>query len=324
MERDSDSPTSDAPSTSRRRWGALWLALLGVAIVELVGHFVVQARVVPDDDWARAAGLVRRAHRPGDLIVAAPGWADPLVRQALGDLIEPAEAGRSDLAGYERLWALSIRGHRPEEAPDAPAELDRAVGAVRVLRWRLPSEPVLYDFTEHVREARVTLGTGDGARRCTWRRTGRPRGGGLGAGPIQPAERHVCDPRRSWLWVGTTIQDDLDLSPRYCIWQHPAGREPIRATFPGVPLGERLVLYGDVYYEHERHEEHGPVHVTVSVNGEPVGRMTHRDGDGWKRMEASTEVPGAGARGEVTVEVTAPNPHLRTFCWAATTRGSDE
>jgi hypothetical protein len=61
--------------------------------------------------------------------------------------------------------------------------------------------------------------------------------------------------------------------------------------------------------------------------------MIHRDGDGWKRMEVETR-PRADVRaqpdrrGEVVVEVTAPAPHLRTFCWAATTRagrrGGDE
>jgi hypothetical protein len=301
------------------RRGAWWLVFLGLAAAELIGHWVVRARVVPDEDWARAAAVVRAEHRPGDLIVAAPEWADPLVRRELGDRISLEDAGRSDLAQHERLWVLSIRGHRPEVAPDAPPTLNRQVGRVRVLRWDLEPSPVLYDFTEHVEEARVTIRAGGEDRPCPWRRTGRPRGGGLGAGPITPGERHVCDPRRGWLWVGTTILDDLDLRPRYCIWQHPAGPEPIRATFPDVPLGERLVLYGDLYYEHERHREHGPVHVAVRVNGEVVGRMVHRDGDGWKRMVAATG--GRGARGEVTVEVTAPNPHLRTFCWAATTRG---
>lgn len=308
-----------------RRRGALWLVPLALAVVEAAGHFVVQARVVPEEDWAQAAEVVRAEWQPGDLVVAAPAWTDPLVRRELGDLLTLEDAGRSDLAQYARLWTLSARGHRPEEAPPQAPELDRQVGRIRVLRWDLEPEPVRYDFAEHVAEARVTIGRADEQRVCPWRRSGRPQGGGLGAGPIVPPERHVCDPRRSWLWVGATIQDDLDLQPRYCIWQHPAGGdEEIRATFRDVPLGERLVLYGDVYYEHERHEEHGPVHVAVYVGDEAIGRMVHRDGDGWKRMEASTDVPGAGARGDVTIEVTAPNPNLRTFCWAATTRGGSE
>lgn len=119
------------------------------------------------------------------------------------------------------------------------------------------------------------------------------------------------------------MQDDLNLRPRWCIFQHPSGSEPLRVTFPNVPLGERLILGGSLYYEHERNLEHGPVEVAVFVDGEAVGRMTHRDGDGYKEMEAATQPAGeAHERGDVSVVVTAADPTLRTFCWNATTRGA--
>lgn len=318
----------DAPPKTR---SSLWLAFLGVALVELVAHFVVRARVVDEDDWHRAAARVRSDWRSGDLIVASPEWSDPIVRHELGDLIELEDAGRSDIAQYERLWTLSIRGFRPEEAPGGPPELDEQIGPVRVLRWDLTPDAVLYDFTEHVPEARVVLAQDGREMPCRWERGGRPMGGGLGAGPITPPYRHSCDPRRPWLWVGTTVLDDLDLRPRYCIWQHPAQGGVIRATFPSVPLGERLVLYGDLYYEHQRNIDpepgnaHAPVHVAVQVEGEEIGRMTHEDGDGWKRLIASTRFDRRGVRerGDITVEITSPDPNLRTFCWAATTRGPE-
>lgn len=304
----------------------VWLIFLAVAIVEVVGHFVVRARVVTHDDWARAAERVRREWREGDLVVAAPTWADPLVREQLGDLLSLEDAGRSDLAQYRRLWALSIRGHRPVEAPSEAPEISEQIGPVRVLRWNLRPPRVLYDFTEHVPEARVSMVQGGGEMPCAWRNEGRPRGGGLGAGAMTPAERHVCDARRPWLWVGTTVQDDLNLQPRFCVWQHPAGAEPVRATFSDVPLGDEIVLYGGIYYEHERDLEHGPVHVAVFVDGEEIGRMVHRDGDGWKRMVAATQLGGRPRRerGEVRVEVTAENADLRSLCWSATTRRSAE
>lgn len=314
----------DGATKAPRRRGTIWLIFLALAIVEVVAHVVVRARVVEEDDWERAAEKVRSDWREGDLVVVAPEWADPLLRKHLGDRITLEDAGRSDLAQYRRLWALSIRGHRPAEAPDHAPEHDEQVGRVRILRWDLPGDAVLYDFTEHVPDAQVTIVQDGRERACAWRTDPRPRGGGLGAGPITPASRHACDPRRPWLWVGTTVQDDLDLRPRHCVWQHPAGREPIRATFRDVPLGERLVLYADLYYEHERDREHGPVHVAVHVDGEEIGRMVHNDGDGWKRMVARTQPAGPRReRGDVTIEVTAPDPHLRSLCWAATTRGAE-
>ncbi|MBX3271431.1 MAG: hypothetical protein KF729_14285 [Sandaracinaceae bacterium] len=294
-----------------------WLALLAVAIVEIVGHYVVQSRVVTDADWARASARVRTAWEPGDLIVPAPEWSDPLVRRELGDLLSLSDAGRSDVSRYRRLWTMSIRGHRPREAPDGPPEHVEVVGPITILRWALHPERVRYDFLEHVESAEVALGD----RACRWDR-GRPRGGGLGAGPIEAGERHLCDPRRPWLWVGTTVMEDLELRPRHCIWQHAAAPEAVSATFRDVPLGDRLVLAAGLYYEHERTLERGPVEVGVFLEGVEIGRLVHRDGDGWKELSFSTRVPARGARevGTVRVEVTAPDPHLRSLCWAATTR----
>jgi hypothetical protein len=289
--------------------------------VEVLSFAVAQRRVVTEDDWAAAAEVVREGFEEGDAITVAPRWADPLLRQHLGDLIDPAMAGRSDLEGYRRLWTLSIRGHRPVDAPPVDAAVDVLVGRVRVLRWPLPAPTVLYDFVEHVADARVEWVEGGEARPCHWDARGRPQGGGLGAGPLTPGQLHRCDPRRPWLWVGATTQDTLDLEPRRCLWQHPPGPEPLRATFTDVPLGDRVVLYGGIYYEHERHEEHGPVSAEVFVDGASLGALTREDGDGWVRFEASTRLPGRTSdRGTVVVEVTAPDPNLRTFCWAGSTR----
>ncbi len=296
----------------------MWLALLAVAVAELAGHFVVRARVAPTDDWVRAAELVRSEWREGDLVVAAPEWTDPVLRMVLGDRIPLASAGRPDLAGFRRLWALSTRGHRPAEAPAGAPELEREIGAVRVLRWRLDEERALYDFVAHIADARVSRVENGAELPCRWQSFGRATGGALGAGPITPAERWVCDPRRPWLWVGATVNEDLDLRPRRCVWQHPQGAEPIRASFEDVPLGERLVLYADLYYEHERDRTHAPFDVVVRIDGEEVGRMLHVDGDGWKRIEAAP--PEGRERGTVAIEVSAEQPDLRSVCWAASTR----
>ncbi len=294
-----------------------WLIPLAIALVEIVGHYVVRARVVDDDHWAEASAVIRGRWEPGDLVVPAPEWSDPLMRRELGDLLGLSDVGRSDLATHRRLWTMSIRGHRPREAPDEEPDFQQQVGPILVLRWDLDPDRVLYDFVEHVERAAVTIDD----RPCRWQ-VGRPRGGGLGGGPIEAGARHVCDPQRSWLWVGATVEEDLHLQPRHCIWQHPAAPEVIAATFEDVPLGDRLVLAGGLYYEHERMLEHGPLSVAVFLEGAEIGRMVHRDGEGWKAMSVSTRVPSrpASDRGDIRVEVTAPDPNLRTFCWAASTR----
>jgi len=319
-------PSPSLSGTPRRLPpGAFWLLLLVLAAVEVAGHAVIVARVPGDRDWEAAARYVRSHEQPRDLIEVAPRWADPLLREHIGDRISLSEAGRSDTAAYERLFVVSIRGAELGDGPETPPDEERLFGRVRVRRWDLGASPVLYELRDHVREADVELVQNGVDVPCRWLPRGRASGGGLGAGAMTPAERHLCDNARPWLWVGATVTEDLELNPRACIWQHPAGMEPVRATFRDVPLGDRLILYGGLYYEHERMREHGPVYVTVRVNGTDVGRMVHRDGDGWKRVELDprSALPAgapADARGDVSVEVMAPEPHLRTFCWSASTR----
>jgi hypothetical protein len=132
------------------------------------------------------------------------------------------------------------------------------------------------------------------------------------------AERLQCDGPRPWLFVAPVVMEDLDLQPRHCIWQHAAGRDPVTLSFEDVPLGEALVFYGGLYYEHERMRDGGPVKVDVFIDGALRASMQHRDGDGWKRMHIAT--PGLRERGTVRVEVSADKPHKRSFCWAASTR----
>lgn len=92
------------------------LAAIPAALIALVAVWETcatrrAATSVPGDDaWTRAEKVVRAAYRPGDLIVAAPAWEDPVMRLHLGDLLTLADAARDDDAPYARIWELSTRG----------------------------------------------------------------------------------------------------------------------------------------------------------------------------------------------------------------------
>jgi hypothetical protein len=292
------------------------IAVLFFALFEVGAHVLARSRVPKPEDWRAAAGFVRSQLRPRDLIVAAPGWTDPLLREVLGDRIDLPMVGRSDTAAYERLWSLSIRGARPREAPPGPPSLQRSFGRVLVRRWELGDSPVSYDFAEHLPRAQVSASEGGAPRPCPLRRFGPPRGGGLGVGVLPPEQRFGCGSGAHGAWVASVVLEDLALTARHCVYAAPTGPEPLRVAFEDVPLGERLVLYGGLYYEHERMREGGPVSLRVLVDGREAGRMLHRDGDGWKRMELAM----ARGRGEVAFEVSAPDPRRRSFCWSATIR----
>ncbi len=308
-------------SASAGRASGLWLCLLLVAAVELLVHAAIRSTVASHRDWEKAAAFVRQHFAPGDAIAVAPDWADPILRWVLGDRISISMAGRSDLAAYGRLWALSIRGAVAQEAEGRNTDMSRRFGRVRVTRSLLPPSGMAFDLVQNLRQARVTLTQRGAQTQCAWRRLGPARGGGLGIGVVPPIERFVCDTRRRWLWVAPVVVEDLHLQPRYCVWQHPAGAEPVRVTYSDVPLADHIVFYGGLYYEHERDLRGAPVRVGIHVNGRSVGAMLHRDGDGWKRVVFPTgQGPHATKTGEIVVEVSCQRPHRRGFCWAASTR----
>ena len=297
-----------------------WVLIAGLAVFELVAHPLIRAAIPGDESWEAASAFVRARYEPTDRIVAAPSWVDPIVRSHLGDLLSLHMAAPGDLAGIERVWEVGIRDATTRDDPPA---LEEYFDGVRVRMWPLSTDDVVYDFVENVEHAHVELVIADGSRACPWKEA-RPARGGLGHGPMTPRERFVCDPRRPWLWVGATVLQDLELQPRRCVWQHPAGPDPIRVTFPDAPLGEHLVIHGGIDYNSERRRAHGPVTLRVWINGRLAGELIHHDGDGWSGVDIDTSAFDL-KRADVRFETTAKDPSARLFCWSASTqRGSHD
>ncbi len=301
-----------------------WLLFLGLAVAEVVALGARIDRVPRDRDWVRAAQVVRAELQSSDAMTVAPAWADPLLRLYLGDRITPRVAGRVDLAPFERLWVLSIRGARSPEAPPRNPDFTQIVGQVMVQRYDFGPTPVVLDLVDVLPSARVHVTRQDQPVECPFReRTRGAARGGLGFGPVVPRERFVCDESKPWLWVGTTMLEDLSLSPRRCIWQHPQGREPVSVTFLDVPLGRTLVLHAGLDYHDERDGQGAPVTLRALVDGQEIGRLVHRDEDGWVRVELSTRLKSRASdapRGVLTIEVTAPSAHHRSLCWSGSIR----
>lgn len=290
----------------------LWVLIASVAVFELVTHRLILAGIPSDESWEAASAFVRARYLPTDRIVAAPSWADPIVRSHLGDLLTLRRAAPSDLVGIGHIWEVGIRGATTRDEPPA---LEESFDGVDVRMWPVSTEELVYDFVEEVARAQVELVSAAGSQACPWV-SARSGVGGLGHGPMAPPQRFICDPRRPWLWVGATVLADLDLQPRRCIWQHPAGVDPIRVTFPDVPLAERLVVRAGIDYNSERRRVHGPVTLRVWIDDRLVGELVHHDGDGWAGIEIDTSKLGP-APATVRFETTAEDPTARLFCWAA-------
>lgn len=292
-----------------------WLLVAGVAVLELLGHLRIRSQVPDRQDWEQAASFVRSRFGPDDGLTSAPRWTDPILRYHLGELLSLRTASEDDFAGASRVWELAIRG--ATNAAEAPA-LEEHFGGVVVRQWPVDAATVVYDFVDHVPSAAVSVVGPAGEASCAWKRA-RTHGGGLGRGPLPPAERFVCDPLKPWLWVGPTVTADLELKPRRCIGQHPAGTDPVRATFHEVPLGTELVVDAGLYYSDERTRENAPVTLRVFVDENLGGEMVHEDGQGWVRLAIST-AERDGQTATVRFETTTEDSYARSFCWAASTR----
>jgi hypothetical protein len=299
-----------------------WLLLLLLAVAEVVALWVRMGRVPAADDFVRAADTVRREHKPRDAVTVAPDWADPVLRLYLGDLMPPSVVGRFDLAAFDRLWVVSMRGARAPEAPLRAPDFRAEFGRLSLARYDFAPTPVTADLVALLPQASVELERAGSFRACPYREDPVSRfHGGLGQGPAVPRARFTCDPRRPEAWVGATLFEDLSLRPRYCVHQRPVGDEALATVFRDVPLGEELVVYTALDYHQERDESGAPVTLRVLVDGREVGRVVHRDGDGALRASFPTRIgPDAQRRGEIRLEVRSEDPARRVFCWAATTR----
>jgi hypothetical protein len=297
--------------------------VLLVPLFELSRHAWVVAHVPSDADYRAAASFVRAELQPHDLITSAPAFIDPIVRLHLGDHIPLDMAGRSDDAAYERMWVVSIRGALAPGAPHTPPDIERQFGPVRVQRFGLGKSRVLFDFWRSWSSAAASLTRQGVEQSCSLRSGGVPRGGGLGKGVLLPLrQRFECDPEQSWLSMGPVVMEDLDNTPRACIWQHPRGEEPVTLRYANVPLGDQLVFYAGLYYEHERMRQGGAIEASLSIAGKQRALFRHRDGEGWKRWLVDTR-DLAGQSREVSVAVRAQQPYQRSFCWTASTRRAD-
>ncbi|MGB5809603.1 MAG: hypothetical protein WBG86_03680 [Polyangiales bacterium] len=309
-----------AEASAQAKLGAwLWVLVAVVAVGELMIAQAIRAGVPSTRAWDEAAAFVRGRFEPGDRIEASPPWLDPVVRRELGDLLTLRTASAGDQAGVTRVWQI---GPSDRTTHLVPPLLDERFGAIRVRLWAVQSDALVFDFVESIQDARVEYDAAGEVRPCPWTER-RPRGGGLGHGPLAPAARHVCDPSRPWLWVGATVMADLSLAPRRCIWQHPVGPEPVRTTFDDVPLGDVLVVEGGLDYNNARTDGNSLVALRMFLDDALVGEMEVRDREPWGRFEIDTTAHEA-TTGRVRVETTTPRPHARTLCWSASTRQRGE
>jgi hypothetical protein len=274
-----------------------------LALVETAVAVIAPTRAPKPEDWAAAAREVRGGFAPGDLIVAAPAWADPILRVHLGDLIPAEVAGRLDDERFGRVWEVSQRGARAAAADRGSVALERHFGALTVRRIERPPEVVSYDFVARWADARVTRREASGA-----------------VVPCAPAgDRFQC-PNGVNGFVSVRRQiAEVDTRLREAFVAPPVRDGTVVVEFPSVPLGRTLVIATGLHNVWQRKEAQGSVTLRVVVADRVDTTFTTLNEDGWSPRRIDTSAL-AGQTAPVRFEVTAPDPHARLFAIAAEAR----
>jgi hypothetical protein len=284
-----------------------------VGLVELAAHLHLRGRAPSMNAYAALSEPVEAMRGAGDLVVASPPWAEPLVLGAVP--VGLGEAAPAEDEAYRTAVEVSLFGDRGERLSSWRTLEEQRVGPFTVRRLENPApRPAGFDFVDGLSPTNAEVHFDD--QLCPWTSSAPVVAGGLGGHPAFPAHRFSCG-ERPWFNVSETVIADERYRPRRCIWAHPPARGELTIRYRGIDLGERLVGHGGMYWIVERERRGSPVSLTISIEGEELARVLHRDGDGWSRFDVPLG-PWAGRRdATVTFGVSAPDYRDRHFCFEA-------
>jgi hypothetical protein len=285
----------------------LAVPLLGIA--ELGAQAYFSRRAPGEKEWADVRPLVASWYKPGDVVVVAPYWAEPMARWKFGDALMPvSDVARPDATRYAEAIEVSAMGSRSPELSGWKVVREAKQGAftVRALANPVPAS-VKYVFADHIlpdsmEASTVKAGT---TATCAYTTSATIEGGGLGGPPIYPASRFACPGEASHIFVGVTIIDDEQAHPRRCIWAHPPpGESEIVARFRDVPLGTKIHGHAGMGWIPERDHAVPRFTIRVMAGTAEVGKVVHEPGDFWKGFELPTGAL-AGSTSDVEFRVSA-------------------
>jgi hypothetical protein len=290
-----------APAVRRTSLVVVSLVVV-LALVESASALLAPGLAPSDEDWRAAAAHVHAAFREHDLIVAAPVWADPVLRLHLGQHLPAPVAGRLDHETYARIWEISQRGADAPEATGGRQVDERRFGRLRVRLFERTPQRLTYDFTARWGEAQV-------ARLEP------------GAAPVlceRQAQQIQC-PGISYNFVRSSILE-IGGTLRQALYAQPVGGATVVVDYPAATLGREIAVGAGLHNVWLRKVGAGTVVLRVRVDGREVGVLESGNRTGWKVARFDTAA-FAGKTAAVRFEITSSNPFSRHFGFAAEARG---
>jgi hypothetical protein len=298
-----EAPALQPPvSPAASRLGLVVAAAIAVlALVETGNALIAPSRAPKDADWQAAAREIRASFQPGDLIVAAPAWADPIMRMHLGDLVPLAVAARFDDARFGRVWEIGQRGAHAPEAARGGVALERRFGALTLRRVDRAPAVVVYDFLEHWKDLVLTRQpVGRPEVKCPWNGT-----------------RFQCPD------IGFNFAElltvEVDTTVHRGVLAQPVENATVIMDYPAVTLGRDLVVATGLHDVWQRKAGKGVVNLRVVIAGTPAAAATATNDSGWQLTHVDTSAYD-GRVVDVRFEITSPAPYQRHFVLAAEAR----
>lgn len=301
------------------RLSFIWIAILAVPLIEIGYHVKVKLQVPRDEDWHRAAAIVEKERREGDLVVITPWWAT-VGWVKLGKFVTLEQMARDDDRGWGRIWEVAWKGRSREDFEESGKLLEeKKAGRLVVRLWSFPDAPAtLTDFVAEIERASVVMTDEQGLdpRPCVFKKHLQNV---MAPSPMVQTGRFNCNPSIPWNTVAREVIADLENKPRLCIWSHPVTHQRVTITFAGVPKGSFIEGHTGLKYEADRETARKPpVYLDIFADELLVGSAMHEEGGGWTPYRYP--MPAGWNGGTVRFEVHSPFDGMQHFCFTGKLR----
>lgn len=258
--------------------------------------------------WDEVENFLKIQASPNDLIVFEPGWvsgyAQDVGRLRSYSAVTSREIFKGEFPPSPKLWVISIL-KSPRLASHLSKngfipEISDTLYSVHLTSYRIPSKEAVYDFSEHLQEAQVSIDYGDDN--------------------VQKAELEngawiFRDDLTEWNQVSVRAESFRNQTRR-CIWFHPIEAGLKRISFPNIPMSKRLRIFGGIVDSGLRTPPGTPVFLSVEVGDNKVGTIEFNDTDVSFNHAIDLDNP-ASANQQVSFEVQTKEQGMRHFCFSA-------